>query len=436
MWNLAAIALSLAALPQNPATDDAYRDLEEVERITPVVRVVQAVTPTVVFIETEANAPVQSIWGIVNRRTAGSGSGVVVHPTGYVVTNYHVVQGSERIRVSFDDREQRFEAQLVSFVPSEDLALLKIEGSEGQSFPTVRLGTSSDLFPGERVVAIGNPLGQTHTVSQGIISGLHRNVKIPERGLSFGDLIQTDASINFGNSGGPLLNIRGELIGINTAVDREAENIGFAIPVDRVREVLTDILLPMARKTWLGFDVRADDELVVDRVWAGGPAAQAGICEGDRLQSMEGTRLTSMDEFMHASLELEPYQTVHLTVRRQDGPSEVEIASWDKLDGLLFERLGMTVQEVSQGRRSWVVVDRIRVDSPADELGLEPKDWIPAVLVPGQPFPFEVRNRRALAQLVQNLRPGTRIDVDIYRDDNANREYEREELYKGPLIVN
>ncbi|MFT4538234.1 MAG: serine protease Do [Planctomycetota bacterium] len=436
MLHASVALLSLVALPQDLTTEEAYRELESIDRVTPVVRVVQAVKPTVVFIETEAREAVRSgFWGMVQRKTSGSGSGVVVHPTGYVVTNYHVVQGSEKIHVSFDDRKGRYEAQLVSYVSSEDLALLKIESKTDEPFPTVRLGQSSDLFPGERVVAIGNPMGQTHTVSQGIISGLHRDVEIPERGLAFKDLIQTDASINFGNSGGPLLNIHGELIGINTAVNREAENIGFAIPVDRLDQVLTDILFPMARKTWLGFDVADGNPLVVNKVWPGSPAAMAGICEGDHVLGLEGKALESVDDFVHASLELEPYQDVQLSIGSSDGQAKVEIASWDKLDGLLFERFGITVQEIVVGRNSWVVIDRVRSDGPGDQLGLVSHDWIPAIQVPGQPFPYQIRNRRALAQLAEKLPSGTRLEVDIYRDDNDNRTYDREELYKGPLVV-
>ena len=125
------------------------------------------------------------------------------------------------------------------------------------------MGTSADLMPGERVIAIGNPYGQSHTVSTGIISGLHRDVPIPDQGLHFRDLIQTAASINLGNSGGPLLNIYGELIGINTVISAGAENIGFAIPVARVKFVLSNYLLDLrVARSYLGAEFDVDRQLV------------------------------------------------------------------------------------------------------------------------------------------------------------------------------
>ena len=256
------LLLAIAATaPQGSDLDALYDILQEEERITPEVRIVQAVVPAVVFIETEFLAQRNSFGFLFSRSYEGSGSGVVVHPDGYIVTNYHVVAGARAIKVSFARIPGQFEAELVSFKRSEDLALLRIRGDG--PFPTVRLGTSSDLLEAERVVAIGNPYGQTHTVSKGIISGLHRDVQVPGQNLVFTDLIQTDASINFGNSGGPLLNIRGELIGINTAMNSQAENIGFAIPVDRVRDVLNDILFPRARRSWLGFELAEDGSRAV-----------------------------------------------------------------------------------------------------------------------------------------------------------------------------
>ena len=164
---------------------------------------------------------VRTILGTRQRLATGAGSGVVIHPRGLIVTNYHVVEGAQNIRVSFEGEPESYVAELMSFVREEDLALLKIRPDQGRlarppagrqggglrtadarrEFPTVRLGTSADLMPGERVVAIGSPHGQAYTVSTGIISGLHRDVSVPNRNLSFRGLIQTDASINLGNSG-------------------------------------------------------------------------------------------------------------------------------------------------------------------------------------------------------------------------------------------
>jgi len=436
----------LTAAPQEPGLTGAsgaaldatlQAELDATERVTPVVRVFQAVGPSVVFIETAATQQQTNIWGRITDRTfRGSGSGVVVQGSGYVVTNFHVVQGAQKIWVSFDGIAERYRAELVSFVKSVDLALLRILGEEGETFPTVRMGTSADLMPGETVVAIGNPYGQTHTVSTGIISGLHRGVSIPEQGLEFEDLIQTDASINMGNSGGPLLNIRGELIGINTAMNRQAENIGFAIPVDRVRDVLQELLFPMARKSWLGFELAQGDELRVERVWPGSPAAGAGVCEGDVVLALGNAELSSPDEFLHASLELEPGQAVSLTLAREEDSRTVQLESWDRLDGLLYERLGATMREVRLGgRRRGLLVDRVREGGPAQQLGLVRQDWISALQVPGWPFPNSLDDRNSLQRLLQYVPAGTSLDVDVYRDDDQDGMYSRQELYKGSLTV-
>ena len=329
LFALAAPALVLAAVPETPVAPagpaapgpaepgaspvalDAQRGEAERERLydelarepreTAVSRIVRTVTPAVVFVETEAYQRVRTILGTRQRLATGAGSGVVIHPSGLIVTNYHVVEGAQNIRVSFEGEPESYVAELMSFVREEDLALLKIRPDEGRAaadpverkagglrtadapreFPTVRLGTSADLMPGERVVAIGSPHGQAYTVSTGIISGLHRDVTVPNRNLSFRGLIQTDASINLGNSGGPLLNIRGELIGINTVMNSAAENIGFAIPVDRVSQVLDEVLFPNARTIWLGFDVKEiGSKLIVTEVWQGGPAEHLNACEG------------------------------------------------------------------------------------------------------------------------------------------------------------
>ena len=261
----------------HPTTDS---DEMRKRRITPTVTVVQAASPAVVYIQTGATRPVRDIFGrIFSKEYGGAGSGVVIRKEGFIITNYHVVRNADRITVNFDKAfdETDYKATVVSFVEDEDLALLKIQGT--RAFPTIPLGRSNDLMAGETVVAIGNPYGQTITVTQGIISGLHRNVPIPQengRVLEFPDLIQTDASINPGNSGGPLLNLNGELIGINTAMNIQAQNIGWAIPVDRVRSVLENQLLsPETAPAWLGFEIEPGDHLCIAKVIPGSPAARS-----------------------------------------------------------------------------------------------------------------------------------------------------------------
>ena len=444
---------------------ELYESLRSIERETPEARVAQAVKPSVVYVETEMVQNVRTIFGFQRQVMSGSGSGVVIHPSGFIVTNYHVVEGAQQITVSFDGDPNQYPARLMSSVREEDLALLKIQPlgvaagvtapelpdddgaadlrPAGESaFPTVRMGTSSDLMPGERVVAIGNPHGQTYTVSTGIISGLYREVPVPGRQLHFRGLIQTDASINRGNSGGPLLNIHGELIGINTVMNTDAENIGFAIPVDRVRQVLTDSLFPDARRSWLGFDVEERaGELTVTRVWDQGPAAAAGICQADQVVSLNGVPIPDSESFLLQSLQIDSGADFTVGIIRADsgtgGASEiVTLRSWDDMNGRFFSEIGVTVTERQLGRSRFLMVQRVRDGSSAAELGLRPGDVIPAVRPRTRPRSGAIRlSDKATLQLVlDRIEPGTEIEIDAYRDLNGDATYQREELLKGVLV--
>jgi serine protease Do len=427
------LALAPALPPQLPGDDlQRRKDL----RRTPVVEVAEMATPAVVYIQTGGIKPVRTWWGA--RGTApfsGSGSGVVIHEDGFIVTNYHVVRDARQISVTFDSKhdELSYPARLISYVESEDLALLKI--AHERDFPTIPLGTSSDLMLGESVVAIGNPYGQTHTVSVGIISGLHRNMDVPsEKGmLHFSDLIQTDASINFGNSGGPLLNIHGELIGINSAMNVQAENIGFAIPVDRVREVIEDQLLdPDAARSFLGFSIAPGDDLVVTDVLAGGPAQQAGLRAGDRLLRIQETPIGNQEQYRLARVCIEPQETVRLLVERGGGSEQVSIRPWDKADGILFEGLGLTVQNYFIGQTPFVQIGQVLPGGPAERIGLEPGDLIESVKTPRTAHAQQV-TRMILAALASELEPGQDMQIDVYRDLNQDGLYDRSELHRGVL---
>jgi serine protease Do len=169
------------------------------------------------------------------------GSGFIIHEDGYVVTNNHVIDRATQITVELDDG-RKLPADLISADPNADLALLKI--SDTKPFPVIHLGDSSDLMIGEPAIAIGNPLGYSHSVSTGIVSAIHRDLKNVDGRENLQNLIQTDAAINPGNSGGPLLNAYGQVIGINTAIRSDAQNIGFAIPVNRLRDLIPELMNP------------------------------------------------------------------------------------------------------------------------------------------------------------------------------------------------
>jgi serine protease Do len=433
--------VATAQAPWTPPGPDPARarDPEYQRRITPEVRVVQEAGPAVVRVESSRPgfAGFDLFGRPVNREQLSSGSGVVIHPEGYIVTNYHVVANGERITVQFgsEQQSQAFTAQLVSHVQQEDLALLKIEGSQA-GFPTVRMGTSSDLMIGERVLAIGNPFHQQLTVSAGIISGLGREIVLPDLGLHFTGLIQTDASINPGNSGGPLLNVNGEMIGINTVVNQMAENMGFAIPIDRVREVLADKLFaPALARAWLGFELTEDDQLITTRVTPGGPAEAAGLRTGDRILAVEGHPVATLEEFRRKRQPVLPDQTLSLRVSGPSGERNLVVRAWKQVDGLVFEKSGMTVRGQVAYPYQLLLVDRVHETGPAHDLGLMSMDVIDAVRVEGTRQALSIQSPEALASLFGELKAGTVLEVDVLRDENGDRRLTREELYKGKLVL-
>jgi serine protease Do len=224
-------------------------------RQTIVVDVVKKTKDAVVYVSTTkvvarrispfgGNDPFWQEFGQVMRVPANSlGSGFIVHPDGYVITNNHVIDRAREINIELADGH-KYPADLISADPEADLAVLKISTDKATVFPTIELGDSSDLMIGEPAIAVGNPLGYSHSVSTGIISAVHRDLKDNQEKVTLSDLIQTDAAINPGNSGGPLLNAYGQVIGINTAIRSDAQNIGFAIPVNRLRDLIPELMSP------------------------------------------------------------------------------------------------------------------------------------------------------------------------------------------------
>ncbi len=241
--------------------------------------------------------------------SAAQGSGFIIHPEGYALTNHHVVEGAESITVRlWDDRE--FEADVIGVDPQTDVALMKIRLTANAKLPAVPLGDSDTVRVGETVLAIGNPLGLSHTVTAGIVSALERRDLAPEGRQIYAEFIQTDASINPGNSGGPLISLYGEVIGINTAINRQGQGIGFAIPINIVKT-----LLPHLHKngyvvrTWIGirmqevtlplaksFGLDRPQGALVTEVIENGPAQAAGITAGDVILKFDGKPVRKSDQ--------------------------------------------------------------------------------------------------------------------------------------------
>ncbi|MCL6472611.1 MAG: trypsin-like peptidase domain-containing protein [Firmicutes bacterium] len=239
-------------------------------------------------------------WPFGQNYVQGTGSGMIINKNGLVLTNFHVVKDSSSIMVHLPDGRS-FKGELIGKDPTHDVALIRIDG---KNLPTVKLGTSKNLLPGQLAIAIGNPLGFTWTVTAGVISATHRELWF-SRQQKLKNLIQVDVPINPGNSGGPLINSRGEVIGINTAMVMRAQAIGFAIEIDPIRKALKDFLAPEEEKTPLGIHgrkeaVKFDSEqptrrestgVLVTNVESGSLADKLGIMKGDIIIALDGQRI-------------------------------------------------------------------------------------------------------------------------------------------------
>ena len=368
-------------------------------RRTPIVTVAHDVGPAVVNIQTESTIRRRevdpfdpfSFFGGRDRsyNSQSLGSGFVWSSEGIIVTNNHVVEGASRITVNFSDGTQ-LAAKLIGVDPDSDVAVLKVEAKNLLAAP---IGTSSDLLIGETVIAVGNPFGLSGTVTTGVVSALGRSVPSKEAGRTFTDFIQTDASINPGNSGGPLLNIEGRVIGINTMIYANAQGIGFAIPVDRARKVIQDILrYGQVHSAWIGAvtatitpeearrtGLRASKGALVARVISGSPAQAAGLRPGDIITAVAGRQVDSREAFSTLTATVAANQPLQLTVARDGNTQSVSVrpseAPKDLGLRILWEISGLRVIDQSRS----VVIDEIARGSRSESIGLQQGDVIVGV---------------------------------------------------------
>jgi serine protease Do len=335
------------------------------------------------------------------RKIPSLGSGFVISSDGFIVTNNHVVEDVDSIKVAFEDGTE-LDAEIIGRDPKTDVALIHVETD--QPLFALALGDSAVVRPGEWVVAIGNPFGLEHTVTAGIVSAKHR---IIGQG-SYDDYIQTDAAINPGNSGGPLINLAGEVIGINTAINPRANTIGFAVPINMAKQILPQLKAKgTVTRGWLGvviqritpdlteaLDLSDEKGALVSKVMPDGPAADAGIKHGDVIVEFDGQTIDSWNELPRVVAGTPVGKKVKLVVVR-DGKRKtikVEVGALDEGETLAAREepaegaaaFGLRVQDLTPEIADQmgvaddvgVLVTSVDPGSPAQEAGLRRGDLI------------------------------------------------------------
>ncbi len=405
--------LLVMALWVFPATGWAYN------RETAVVKAVRAISPAVVNISSEYEERQRAHpfggFGLhpffdsffddffdsgIGRRAKRTslGSGVIIDgKRGFILTNAHVIASTATITVVLQDKRE-LQAQIVGVDPDSDLAVLRIPAEA--PLPAVAMGDSRDIMIGETVIAIGNPFGFSHTVTTGVVSAINRSVRTEDR--LFQDFIQLDASINPGNSGGPLLNINGDLIGINTAIYAKAQGIGFAIPINKAKRIVNDLIrYGEVIPAWVGAIVqKLDDALaaylkvpgargvLVGQVETQSPAQTAGLKAGDILLTLGERPVPSPQDYENLVKNYAAGETLTMTIWRNTHSMTVKIATKvfpeERALELAWDRLGVAVAEIDQTQRrqyqiearEGLVITQLRPGSRLKDIGVVPGDVI------------------------------------------------------------
>jgi serine protease Do len=396
-----------AAAPESatsaPGTSNGLRLLEEMQTV--ITELAEAAKPPVVSLfpitatgkgrefsqERIPNAP-------------GSGAGVIITPDGHIITNNHVVGDSTEIEVRLSDKTKLI-AQVIGKDPDTDLAVLKVTADH--PLPSARFGDSSTVRVGQWVLAVGNPFGLERTVTLGVVSGVGReNVNLSR----YENFIQTDASINPGNSGGPLFNLRGEVIGINTAIINFAQGIGFAIPSNMAKQVLQQLIAQgRVVRGWLGvgiqpltpelakkFGVIEQEGVLVNEVFEKDPAAAAGIKPGDVITRIEGAVIDSPNRLSRIVAALLPGATIKVEVVRNQQHLVLDVALSERRDQAVVTslpqsrteaKLGLDVQDLTAAlsekfklhESRGVLITKVEPGSLAQSEGLREGDLIKEV---------------------------------------------------------
>ena len=370
--------------------------------------------------------------------TSGSGSGVVIDPSGHIITNNHVIGDASEIEVRFSNKSKLI-AQVIGKDQDTDLAVLKVTADH--PLPSAKFGDSSTVRVGQWVLAVGNPFGLDRTVTLGVVSGIGReNINLSR----YENFIQTDASINPGNSGGPLFNLRGEIIGINTAIINFAQGIGFAIPSNMVTHVIQQILSQgRVTRGWLGvgiqpltmelsrkFGVTEGEGVLVNEVFEKDPAAIAGIKPGDILTRIDGTIIDTPNRLSRVVAGVLPGATIKVEIVRDQQRLVLDVALIERRDHIISTalpqtrtdvKLGLDVQDLTKGlaekfklrENRGVLISKVEPGSLAQAEGLHEGDLIKEV------NRIEVGSVGEFSAAITKIRRGETVLLRVLRENRA-----------------
>ncbi len=426
----------LARTGEAGAQEDSATDVIASRR-TPVVIAVEKVSPAVVNISTEKiivrrhpffdeRSPFfdpffeEFFRGFGEHRfpVKSLGSGVIIHPSGYIVTNDHVVRKASKIHITLADKS-KFEASILSSDPQDDIAILKIDAP--QPLPFLKMGTSSDLMIGETVIAVGNPFGLEHWVTVGVLSAKGRSISVNNQ-IIYKDLLGTSALINPGNSGGPLLNINGGLIGINTAIKAGAQGISFAIPADRVKKTVLK-LLKFRTVNRIHLEVKVDETaqgLVISEVKGKSPA-EGKLLPGDTILSVDGAEISGQLDFAVALLNKSAGDEIRIDGQRKGKRFSATVTlappPTSPVVKLAQGKLGIMVQELTHDmarqlnlrKDEGVLISAVERGGPGETAGLRPGDVIYRFGM------YEVRNLAEFGKSLEMTEPGDEAFLFFYR---------------------
>jgi serine protease Do len=434
--NIHSFAGAETAVPKS-GDSPGLRALEEMQNV--ITDLAESAKPSVVNL-----IPLSSLGrglGLPQERApnaSGSGSGVVIDPDGHIVTNNHVIGDATEIEVRFSDKSKLI-AQVVGKDQDTDLAVLKVTADH--PLPSAKFGDSSGVRVGQWVLAVGNPFGLDRTVTLGVVSGVGReNINLSR----YENFIQTDASINPGNSGGPLFNLRGEIIGINTAIINFAQGIGFAIPSNMAKQVIQQ-LLTQGRVTrgWLGigiqpltaelarkFGVNEGDGVLVNEVFEKNPAAAAGIKPGDILTRIDGIVIDTPNRLSRVVAGLHPGSTAKVEIVRDQQRLVLDVAFVERRDHAVITSLpqaraevplGLDVQDLTPGladkfklqESRGVVISKVEPGSLAQSEGLHEGDLIKEV------NRIDVGSVGEFSSAISKVRRGESVLLRVLRESRA-----------------